>query len=200
MANGAGGGPARTNSPANHVVPSQVAHNSPQPRPYHGGQSNPQQRSPPTSHPHGQQPAPPPSASQSSVNHTQQQQQQSQAAHIASQGLTALANALPPPPTSFAMRRAGQLGGRGNKPAGHRGRESQGYRSSSELCWNSQDTKSASLELGACTSATGAREEPHASAFAAADSFTEQLPGSAAVYSECPQPSHDRGRLSAVSL
>lgn len=114
MSNGAGG-PARTSSPANHVVPSQVAHNPPQPRPYHGQTANPQQRSPPTSHPHGQQPAPLPSASQSAVNHTQQQQ--SQAAHIASQGLTALASALPPPPTSFAMRRAGQLGGRGNKPA-----------------------------------------------------------------------------------
>ncbi|KLO14806.1 hypothetical protein SCHPADRAFT_996318 [Schizopora paradoxa] len=118
VSNGAGG-PARTNSPANHAVPSQSTHNPPQPRPYHGQTTNPQQRSPPTSHPHGQQPAPPPSASQSNVNHTQQhqQQQQSQAAHLASQGLTALANALPPPPTSFAMRRAGQLGGRGNKPA-----------------------------------------------------------------------------------
>ncbi|THH04950.1 hypothetical protein EW145_g5148 [Phellinidium pouzarii] len=36
---------------------------------------------------------------------------------VASQGLAALAHNLPPPPTSFAHRRAGQLGMRGNKPA-----------------------------------------------------------------------------------
>lgn len=41
----------------------------------------------------------------------------SQATHIASQGLAALASALPPPPSSFTRRREGSSSGRGNKPA-----------------------------------------------------------------------------------
>ncbi|TDL23145.1 hypothetical protein BD410DRAFT_827861 [Rickenella mellea] len=46
-----------------------------------------------------------------------QAQTQAQQAQLASQGLSGLANALPPPPTSFTRRRAGQLSLRGNKPA-----------------------------------------------------------------------------------
>jgi polyhydroxyalkanoate synthesis regulator phasin len=60
-----------------------------------------------------------PSLSQSSSQGQSQNQPPTpsqSSAQLATQGLTALANALPPPPNSFARRRAGQLGVRG-KPA-----------------------------------------------------------------------------------
>jgi len=91
---------AQAVSPPPHVVPSQ----NPRPVPH---------RSPPS-----QAMQAPQAQVQSQMKAQTQGQTQAQAqqAQLATQGLSALANALPPPPTSFARRRAGQLGMR-NKPA-----------------------------------------------------------------------------------
>ena len=87
---------ARALSPVQHVVPSQNLRGPP-------GRSSPRHQQ-----------------NQQQTQQNQQVQQQAQLQQVqlvAQQGLSALAHNLPPPPNSFARRRAGQLAGRGNKPA-----------------------------------------------------------------------------------
>ncbi|EJC98876.1 uncharacterized protein FOMMEDRAFT_142942 [Fomitiporia mediterranea MF3/22] len=126
---------ARNTSPTPN--PNQPARAAPlHPPPPSSNLSPPSHHSHPHSHPQGhphvasgrqQRPSPPrpapptPVASSSSTNaanaSTQAQNQNQAPTFVASQGLSALAHNLPPPPNSFTRRRAGQLGLRGNKPA-----------------------------------------------------------------------------------